>query len=344
MRKPARIVLSIFVLVFLFNINSAIADTPALTSRQEEIGRIALDPNGYITKELHDEFWSFMPEDEMNDPVQRKNLSAEIDAGIGLSVRLRKELWDSVEASLAARRVVKTPGYEQANRAFMAMSDNPVIKQDLARVIAVNEETLKAAATGSPIQIADGLAYITMDTLADARKGQEGSLARVRLLASPDWKPVVREFRYPAAHVAILSIIPYVYQQKSVSEANKPRMTSTLLGNAIDASRSVTITYNEIGLKIKDPKTVMPRIVKEATKGINAKTIAQTASEKWRGMDSSSAISQAKVSDTSVFIAVTAVNTPHYDGYMVLTAWSELSALDASATLEALKSSIQIID
>ena len=90
--------------------------------------RTVLNAEGFITKELHAEFWRFVPEKIKNDEKIRLAFVRLIDSSIASGVRFQQETWASIKASLEARRVVKTSDYERAKQTALNAMPFPEFK------------------------------------------------------------------------------------------------------------------------------------------------------------------------------------------------------------------------
>lgn len=78
-----------------------------LSPRQQEIIRIVRSTEGYLTKNLHDEFWRLMPP-EIKTPSGYKMLADMFEEVSEAREDFLRESWVSAQASLRTGKVVRT--------------------------------------------------------------------------------------------------------------------------------------------------------------------------------------------------------------------------------------------
>lgn len=319
------------------------ADT-GLSPRQLEIMQTALAPDGFVSPQLHAEFWSLAPPEVRRDPKIRDAFVALVDRTLVSGVRFQRESWASMKASIAARRVVKTPGYEDAKRAVLSASSLPQYVGQARTGVANAEGMIKAAADGAPFQTPRGTIYITPEMVDQVLNGLEGSVARFRILTTPEWAPQVRENRYPEAHVAILSAVPFAVERKTITVENGRSGNTVMLNNTVSETEFVGVHYTHHGAVFADPKGAVIRIAKGGIAGAGAHPISAIMGDTWRGLNSAKGSGKADTSEGTVFVSVRAVELRKYLGSLSLVAVSTKSKVDADMLLENLERSLQIID
>lgn len=340
----SRIIPMAIIAIFTTTPSTSHAEKFMITYEQLDIYNTVSAEDGYITKELHDEFWSMMPEEEMNDPEKRKIIISSLETTLLLRERLQKELWNSIKASMAKKKVVQTPDYKQVQSAFLASVTDPAAKRDMEQRMAFNDAMIKAAATGVPIETPKGPISITPGLLAKALPGLDASLVRTQLLVSPDWSPPMLKILYPRAHVAITSIIPFRTRQKVDIGSADHLATSVILENTVSEDRTLTVSYTNEGQPMKNPEAMTAQILTSVSEENGFSLLAPIAKERWRGLHSAKGIFKITSHDTTSFMSLRLVDLPHHTGYMYLTAESGLSTDDASQMLKSLEESLQFID
>ncbi|MFC7452959.1 hypothetical protein [Insolitispirillum peregrinum] len=320
------------------------ADIPLLNAMQNDIFRIVEHKNGYITKEMHDDFWSQIPEEKIKTPQIRQGTILDLNATLLMGYSLKKEALESTRASMKAGKIIHTPGYKEARRDYLTLGKLPQNKQLIDDLLASNDAMIKAGATGSPFQSPKGPIPITAELLDTVQQGINGQVARIKLLISPDWNPHISETRYPQAHIAIRSIVPFNVLVRGRSSAERGPVMSVLFENAIDENRNVVVSYVNLGTPLGNPENDMAQLVAAIAQATNSKFLAPISHETWRGMSSAKGDIQSTHTGGSSFMSVRIVNLPQYTGYLILRVGSTISLPDSSLTLHSLEESLQIID
>lgn len=231
-------------LVFtLITSNSARADNPYLTAKQQEIMQLVLGTGTLLTEEMHSEFWSDVPEgfDLEAMGIQDAYVSYVEDVA-GLSLRYQKELWTSVLNSIRAGRVVKTPKYEKTFHELYYSGKFPK-EFDISELAAKGERYLQAAANGNPIELKGQKVFVTEELVQSALSRIDSGLSNAKRLLNPDWTDEEHEYVYSASKLKILSDSPFQESSDSL-EANGITVTSNSLQKLIN--ENLFIGYNSI--------------------------------------------------------------------------------------------------
>ena len=157
-----------------------------LTARQREIIQAVMSADGFITEEMHADFWASAPAQVREDEETRSAFVRLIDRSIASGVRFQRESWASMKSSLEAHRVVKTPGYEAAKKAALNSSPQPQFRQQALMAVKNAEKMIEAAAEGRTFHTSRGPMYITPELVDRVLAALGGSVTRFRRLA-PSW-------------------------------------------------------------------------------------------------------------------------------------------------------------
>lgn len=157
-----------------------------LSPRQIEIIQTVLNPNGYISKELHSEFWGLMPVELKNDKQAVNAMMYFIEKNFVLSTQFTQEGFASMKASIEAGQVVKTPGYDLARDKFYT-SVPPQARPKIQKSIDNAEGMITAAAEAKPFQSNRGTIYITLKMVNQVIAGLDDSFSRASRLMNPEW-------------------------------------------------------------------------------------------------------------------------------------------------------------
>jgi len=157
-----------------------------LFPRQIEIIQTVLNPNGYISKELHSEFWGLMPVELKNDKQAVDAMMYFIEKNFVLGTHFTQEGFASMKASIEAGQVVKTPGYDLARDKFYT-SVPPQARPEIQKSIDNAEGMITAAAEAKPFQSDRGTIYITLEMVNQVIAGLNDSFSRASRLMNPEW-------------------------------------------------------------------------------------------------------------------------------------------------------------
>ena len=168
------------------NIESSNSAPAELSQRQIKIIQTVLNPDGYISKELHSEFWGLMPVEVRDNKKARNAIVYFMEKNFVFGIQFTREGFASMKVSLEAGRVVKTPGYESA-RNKLYTSVPPQARQKIQKSIDNAEGMIKAAAENKPFKSNRGTIYITQEMLNQVLAGFDASSSRASRLMSPEW-------------------------------------------------------------------------------------------------------------------------------------------------------------
>ena len=302
---------------------------PELTSRQAEIMQTVRSVEGYIDKELYDEFWALMPVAMKESPANRQLLK-EFLAEVGdARERFMTESWLSAKASLAAKRPVRTESYIAAQKAALNASTNSGYQSKIRESIASGERLIAAAGNGVSIDTPGGKAFITSDLIERVLSGIKASEFRFAKLVSPSWDEHAVEFRYPEAHVSILAQSPFVIERTKVKNSDGREVEMVMLNRSHSDSSHQMISFSEAGGSFVNPSKSVISIAKAGITGAGATAITHNASMDWRGRTSATAMGSAKTSEGEFFVAVRVVAVPELKGVIQFMVVSNLSGADA---------------
>lgn len=312
------------------------------TERQREILRTVRSVEGYIDEELHKEFWELFPDFVREDP-RLPTLMNDLLGEVGDARReFQKQTWLSVQESLTARRVVRTPGYLAAVKTMRGATANAGFQDGIEKSVLSAERLLAAAATGQPLEMPDGPNFITEDLVEQVLSGIDASEFRDRKLASPVWDGTFVRFDYPAAHVSVLAVTPYTLERKVIATPETGDLEMVMLSQRRGAGAHISINYVRTKGRYRDPLRSLTSNARAAIEGSGAAGRPPVFSQ-WRGMDSATAAGGAQTSEGDVFVAVRIVEVPAISAILQFIAASELSLADAINELGILEETTQIV-
>lgn len=337
--KALKLILAISLFSTLFG-NASYAKTD-LKPQQITIMQMVMSADGLITKELHSEFWSHFPREMRNDPKFRDFIVTFLKKHSLLTVRFQRETWTSMNMSIKARKVVKTPDYETVKIAVLNASTLPSYKHKIKSSIKNAEDMIKAAASGKAFNSVRGKFYITPELVEKVLGGIEASMDRALILFDPIWKQKRQEFTYPELHVSILARTPFSKQRKKIN-ANNRTLNMTILSNVLNDKYAVNVMYTQLEFNFADPKGALTRMVKRtlSSMGVASHIVALS---KWRGHLSAYGTGVLKSSGEISHASVRVVELREKKGVLQFLAISDESKANAIIARENLEQSTRLL-
>jgi hypothetical protein len=307
-----------------------------LTPTQRKILLIAVNAEGWLTEEMHREFWGEVPPDVRSDPETVEGIVAHLDRESVLGIRFQREAWTSMSHSLQQRRVVKTPNYERAKAAVVASSTLSGYSEQ-AEIAADNaDRMIEAAASGRPFASDRGTLYLTEELVDRVLAGLEGSLYRFQRLTNPSWAIDVDEWRYPDAHARILWDGPFNKQIEEITLEGGRQGTIRILQNRLSEREFVQLGFTQFEGRWADPEAAAINVARAALAAMGVERVTPVGTY-WRGRVSAEASGSATTSEGKVHAAVRVVAAPEHQGawtFMGLTLGSTAEAVILRALLE----------
>jgi hypothetical protein len=313
-----------------------------LTPRQMEIIETVVSVEGFITKEIHGEFWSSLPSAIRKDADTRAAFVRFIDKSIAAGVRFQRESWSSMKLSLETGRVMKSPSYAIAKKSVLNASSLPQYKRQSQQAVSNAEAMINAAANRKPFQTPRGPMYITPELVNQVLASLDGSVARFRRLTNPDWEETVTEHRYPEAHVAILSQMPFALERQEVTAENGRMVEMVTLTNRLNETDFVAVSFYAYGGTWADPEGAAIRTLEATLKGTGA-TPSVVYSSMWRKRLSASGNGAAQTSEGSVYASARVVEMREHGGALLFIAVTETSKIYADTLRQGLELSTQVL-
>lgn len=172
-----------------------------LTPIQQEILRYTMAENGYLTKEMHREFWSEIKSTASDDEITR--VATEFKSHILRAQELQKETWLSAKLSLENKEVMETARFrEMADNAHKHYEESMSTfkgSRGYERTLSAGKERLDtslenanrlleiAADGGGMMETTEGPVMVDAAHIDRVLKGMKGSFQRASNLFDPDW-------------------------------------------------------------------------------------------------------------------------------------------------------------
>lgn len=257
------------------------ASAPELSGRQNEILRTAMSASGYITPDMHREFWSIFPAETRSDTV----LLAYTERKLTALYRYHREVIASAKLSLKARRILFSAQYDAAKAEFISIDaqDLPTLP---GSTIAYGEAFIKAAGSGESIRGPNGMLSVDAQKIDDLDGGIDGSLVRMQLLLQPEWKTTPKEYLYSDAKIAIVSDVPFTRRSRLIKTGRHEVILVQTLSQAIDGERFVAVANVNLHVRSKDPNGALIAVLDHVLRHFDAALGEPPRFERWRGSPS----------------------------------------------------------
>lgn len=331
-------------------ISVAPAQEPRMTPRQKEIMRVVGSADGYITEELHQEFWSSMPFNGQESDEFKALLEELAKRVFGPSQEFAYETWKSAQLSLRAGRVIRSEGLDPAIKASFAVSSIPSYRRQIEQAAENTDRILNAAADGTPFDGPEGPIFINEDMIAASLAGIEGGIDRLRLLLNPTWEPSLRYYKHPEAHVSVLAAWPFTPSRSTVTLTTGMISDFYKLEQTVSDSQSQLIAFADYSQGIRlsqvdlsNPTVAVLKNIEAGLKGAGAKPLSVSLAEEWRGYVSARGSGSIVNGQEQAFIALRSVYLPEHEGFLVFTAVSLNSLSDAQSLMAVLEERTQVL-
>lgn len=310
-----------------------------LTPRQQQVLKIVLAADGYLTEELYQQFWGAMPFDLTIGSGKREGLSQMLNEEVGVALEFQKETWASIKLSLDNRRVTQTPGYSQARARVMA---NTVVKEvDRKRSVKHADELMMAAANKTPFNSPQGQFFVTPELVLQVLGGIEASFSRLRRLMDSTWSPISRVRTYDEVSVSVLSVDPFTWEFQEIEAENGISGQLITLMNRVNKTEFLSISRIEYKPLLKMDHPRLFNIAKGGLSAIGAVSESMVGTN-WRGLKSVVYSGKSLADGVELFYSARVIALRNNEGALLLQAVSDGGKIDTDSLLDDLISKIQL--
>jgi hypothetical protein len=171
--------------------------------------------------------------------------------------------------------------------------------------------------------------------------GIEGSFCRIRRLSNPEWKDQVTEYKYPAAHVAILNDCPLTVEQSQITTEQGITAKMVTLSYGLSAHDRIGVTFTPLRGQWLDPVASLTSVCRTTLAGMGIPDTHPVVTT-WRDHKTATASGSATLSQGLIGAAVRAIEGPEVQGSWTLMAVSSQSQVEAQAHLSALEERVML--
>lgn len=297
-----------------------------------ELMSVAKVANGYVNKELHDEFWVEIKKSVAPDPTgaKLKGVEASLQEYILTSSAFPLEGWRSAKLSLEQKKVVRTQELVRQTNLLKAKGA-PAIDS----AIASTDMMLEAAATGKPLTRNGRTIYINDEMISQVLDGMDASLSRLEVLTNPVWSNEMQEQIIKPMGLTILSHEKFsVSRLKDMSAKSYQAGRNT--GNIQEQIATISFTDN--------PNANLDQAVLKAYEGALASMGLKTKSQPtvWRGLKGLTAVAPFVMQGKANSMAIQVVKRPAEHSVLLVAALVEGAPADAALALDDLLQRIKL--
>lgn len=275
----------------------AMAQTPRFSEIPQQVAAL----NGYLDQRNHDEFWASLPSVTQAEPYQFERFHTEVLEALKRKTALQKAFFLSIKMTLEAGKITKAPGLQAAWDAEVAagrISREAVEKQDR-----IMNENLALALQGKPVKTSRGEIYVNPFVADLAPAALDSAFARVQLLLDPAWREERREFQYPDAHVAIVSVLPFTKMASRYASSGDPASTQNLF-QALDGNDQIHVTWLSPEKPPGDGDEFLAKTMDSVFRGALAVPSGQARTTEWQGHRALRQVGVSQIQNTYVVAVV----------------------------------------
>lgn len=329
------------VFAYLFLIFSADAlwalSPPVLSVRQNEIMRTAMSASGYITPDMHREFWAEFPDKLKNDAQFLDYSARKLTALYGY----HREVIASARLSLKAKKIVLSDDYDVAKAAFLLVdAQEPTIFP--GSTVAYGEAFIRAAATGISVRGPDELIIVDAKRIDDLDGSIDGSLARMQILLRPEWSTTPKEYVNSELNIAVLSDVPFTNRRRPIQRGKSVIGAMTILFRSLDEERTVSVAKVAFDIKHQNTRRVLNTALEDLLHYFDVGFVGAPRVERWRDRLSVQTRIYVISADSNAVIIARAVFRKADSSVVVLL--SRSSQAHANDTFDRLEKSVRLLD
>ncbi len=289
----------------------------------------------------------FQHKSQLNEVKQLMKRLA--DATLDETRNLNYQTWLSARMSLSAGRIVRSPGLGPAIDAKLNASSLPSYRASASVSVQSVERILSAAASGTPLETANGPILINEDLITATLAGIEGGMQRLEILMNPEWNAPLRHFQYQEMHISILSPWAFSREKKEITTPGGRKGTIYSLSRTVSESKQVLISFSDFSQGLGNQKVYWPDPTATTIRNVQASLDSIGAqgrppyAESWRGMISATSSGSSVDAEGKTYVSIRNVYIPDHIGFISFIAISRLSLLDSQKMLDEIESQALIL-
>lgn len=333
-------VIGFILFTFLSNTNHdgpVISDKIYITQKQIEIINTVVSTNGYVTKEMHDEFWNEVPENIKNNNESLSSYKHNANRSIRFYERLRSESVFNTQDVINKVLLWKTVKYERNRENYLKIHGLNEDEGKKFPFIRDMDNMIDSVLKGRPYQTSQG--KIALDKkFFDSILGDLSSLVRrYEILVSPEWDDNGKIYSYTDAHIAIRTLYPFS-KLEPYSTYNKTK------NYIISFDSSNTSTFSFISFdEYPQHKQSNSYEITEYYLRKNGKIVFNIENDTFRSLDTAKGTSAYEINGERYFITIRVINMKPYNGYVALSTTSRTSAEQSKAFMSYIEDSLDLV-
>ncbi len=278
--------------------------------------RLVGQPDGYLSIELHDEFWAEFPQEIRDDARARMRLTVDFSYLPGVYANFERELWESAKLSLGSGEFLSTPGYAPAKEILLQFIE--IAAFDAPAFIAAVEQAddlLRAAASGAAYATGHGTMRIDTAFIDNVLAGMDAARSRLGRLLDPEYPNLPREWKYPEGHFRVFWPDPLVESRVAIPEGGYGREV-VVYANRYDRDVFVSVQFLSLFKAESDP--VRALLYGKLVASQMGFPKADGRSGEWEGRPSALVSGRAMLDGKEAELSLRLVLAPEHEGAWVL--------------------------
>jgi hypothetical protein len=288
-------------LLFLAELALAAAQQ-GLTAKQNEIFLTAMAADGWLTEEMHRQFWAEIPNEILSDSQEVNAIVEGMDNVVTLANGFQWETWNSIRLSIEKKKPEHTPGYSGERDRLLSAWPRKEDRTGIEQSVANAEGMIDAAGKGTAFRSARGPMYLTSELVDNVLAGIEGAMFRLRRLGNPVWKSAVEERQYSDLHLRMLWDAPFSVSSRDLEIAGQ-KSKLLFIGSQLSANERVQVGFSKVASRFSDPASSVQRIAAAGLKAAGVESPLPIAGS-WRGLTSAEAEGSSTTSAGTIHTSV----------------------------------------
>jgi hypothetical protein len=307
---------------------TVVAEPPAKVMDLLNQAKVA---NGYMDKQMHDDFWVEVRKSVEPDPSgeKLKDVESSLSEYILKSAAFPLEGWRSAKLSLEQKKVVRTPELVRQTQALKAQNIPGLIS-----AIESTDKMLEAAATGKPLTSNGRTVYINEEMISQVLDGMDASFSRLKVLTNPVWTDELFEQSIPKMKLSVLT-----HEKFAVSALKDSNVPSYMAARNANTLQEQLATISFASKPDVDLDATLRNTFNAAATSSGLKEPALPT--KWRGMDGLTSQGKVELEGKTLGMAIQVVKTKSRSLLLVMTI-TDGSGNDASLALDDLLKRIKL--
>lgn len=326
-------------LLIAIGLLAASSSQAQLTTDQTDIMRIVMSADGYVSEELHKQFWSDIKANGGLANKDLERLDEIINSAFMVALKFQRSVWTSAQLTLQSGVVTYSSDYLGAKRDVILLS-----APGTEKAIRNAELVIQGGLSKEPIQTSMGPIYVTEELVEKILNNLDASIERARILLSYEWNPSSSERTLNRAHVKIIHQFPFTYEVESLTIEGRS-VDMHLYSTSIDEIDHLIVMWAPMwSLSSDGIERALHAGLQRSMKMMGSTQDVHRIFSKWRGNISIAASGSTEIDGTAASFAMKGIWRSDLEGMLYLTYLSDQPEAFSAAYLERFQMQMQLLD